>query len=224
MSRELPGQVSPEGQVSLELGQDDLNVVPELDLLIEHETVRNRSCLCLQKTTPEITYELQRLEDPDLNIFRELLIELRDKCKRYDGAHSYTRNINVLGDKVIKLSILILSSLTTYSIASHSDVILEEDLETDKLLTLSTTLVSGLNAIFNFSDKAEIHKAIISDYVRLSNEITKYITMITNNTNNTKLDDVIAEYSDFYDRFNTGNDKTVSIGLMICAKRKYKII
>ena len=114
-----------------------------------------------------------------------------------------------------------LSSLTTYFIASHSDVILEEDLETDKILTLSTTLVSGLNAIFNFSDKAEIHKAIISDYVRLSNEINKYITMINNNT---KLDDVIKEYGEFHDKFNDGNTKTVSIGLMICAKRKYKII
>jgi len=214
MSGELPGQVG------LEL--EDPNEVPELDPLIEQENVRNRSCcLCLRKTTPEITLEPHQLEDPDLNIFREFLIELRNKSKRYDGAHSYTRNINIFGDKVIKLSILILSSLTTYSIASHSDVILEEDLETDKLLTLSTTLVSGLNAIFNFSDKAEIHKAIISDYVRLSNEIDKYITMINNNT---KLEDVIAEYSDFYDRFNTGNDKTVSIGLMICAKRKYKII
>ena len=213
MSGELPGQVG------LEL--EDPNEVPELDPLIEQENVRNRRCFCCRKTTPEITLEPHQLEDPDLNIFREFLIELRNKSKRYDGAHSYTRNINIFGDKVIKLSILILSSLTTYSIASHSDVILEEDLETDKLLTLSTTLVSGLNAIFNFSDKAEIHKAIISDYVRLSNEIDKYITMINNNT---KLEDVIAEYSDFYDRFNTGNDKTVSIGLMICAKRKYKII
>ena len=223
MSSPLPGQVGSESGSGTGTGQDLVpNIVPEQDLLIEHETVRNPTrCFCRRKTTPEITFELQRLENPDLNTFRKLLIELQNKSKRYDGAHSYTRNINVLGDKVIKLSILVLSSLTTYFIASHSDVILEEDLETDKILTLSTTLVSGLNAIFNFSDKAEIHKAIISDYVRLSNEIDKYITMINNNT---KLEDVIAEYSDFYDRFNTGNDKTVSIGLMICAKRKYKII
>ena len=42
--------------------------------------------------------------------------------------------------------------------------------------------------------------------------------------NNTKLDNVIIEYGKFHDRFNTGNDKTISIGLMICSKRKYQII
>jgi len=190
--------------------------------LIRYEEVQNPTRCCWKKKSQhQIVFDLQELDNPELNICRENLIYLYNNCKRYDGAHSYTRNINVLGDKILKLSILVLSSLTTYFVASHDDVIFEEDLETDKILTLSTTLVSGLNAIFNFSDKAEIHKAIISDYVRLTNEISKYINTIDPKS---KPDDVKKEYIKFFDRFNTGNDKTVSIGLMICAKRKYKII
>ena len=104
-------------------------------------------------------------------IYKTHLKKLRDRCNDYDGAHSYTRNINVFFDKFVKLSILVLSSLTTYFIASHNDTILEGELDLDKKLTLSTTLVSGINAIFNFSDKAEIHRAIIADYLRLKNEI-----------------------------------------------------
>ena len=152
------------------------------------------------------------------DIYKTHLKKLRDRCNDYDGAHSYTRNINVFFDKFVKLSILVLSSLTTYFIASHSDTILEGDLDLDKRLTLSTTLVSGINAIFNFSDKAEIHRAIIAEYLRLKNEVNQYINNIDSDTNSLK-----NKYKEYADRFNTANDKTVSIGLMICAKRKFKI-
>ena len=111
-------------------------------------------------------------------IYKTYLTKLRDRCDDYDGAHSYTRNINVFFDKFVKLSILVLSSLTTYFIASHNDTILEGELDLDKKLTLSTTLVSGINAIFNFSDKAEIHRAIIAEYLRLKNEVNQYINNI----------------------------------------------
>ena len=151
-------------------------------------------------------------------IYKTYLKKLRDRCNDYDGAHSYTRNINVFFDKFVKLSILVLSSLTTYFIASHSDAIVEGDLDLDKKLTLSTTLVSGINAIFNFSDKAEIHRAIIADYLRLKNEINNYI-----NNMDTDIVEIKKKYSEYFERFNKGNDKTVTIGIAICAKRKYKI-
>ena len=158
---------------------------------------------------------------PDVSakeIYKKYLQKLRERSDYYDGAHSYTRNINVFFDKFVKLSILVLSSLTTYFIASHDDTILESDLDLDKRLTLSTTLVSGINAIFNFSDKAEIHRAIIADYLRLKNEINNYINNMDDN-----IADIRKEYSGYSERFNKGNDKTVTIGLAICAKRKYKI-
>ena len=88
----------------------------------------------------------------------------------------------------------------------------------DKKLTLSTTLVSGINAIFNFSDKAENHKAIISEYLRLTNEINQYINIIDDDSEQIK-----KKYEGFSDKYTSINDKTVSIGLIICAKRKYKI-
>ena len=157
-------------------------------------------------------------EVSEKEIYMAHLKKLRDRCDDYDGAHSYTRNINVFFDKFVKLSILVLSSLTTYFIASHDDTILESDLDLDKRLTLSTTLVSGINAIFNFSDKAEIHRAIIADYLRLKNEINNYINNMDDN-----IADIRKEYSGYSERFNKGNDKTVTIGLAICAKRKYKI-
>ena len=162
-----------------------------------------------------VTNELDGLN----KIYKDHLINLRNKCNDYDGAHSYTRNVNVFFDKFIKLSILFLSSLTTYFIASHSDEIIESDLDTDKRLTLSTTLVSGINAIFNFSDKAENHKAIISEYLHLKNEINQYINTIDDNPEQIKI-----KYVEFFGRFASINDKTVSIGLMICAKRKHDIM
>ena len=126
-------------------------------------------------------------------IYKTHLKKLRDRCNDYDGAHSYTRNINVFFDKFVKLSILVLSSLTTYFIASHNDTILEGELDLDKKLTLSTTLVSGINAIFNFSDKAEIHRAIIADYLRLKNEINNYIN---------NMDDDIGEIKKKYSEYS----------------------
>tara|TARA_B100000963_G_C22216833_1_gene489797 strand:- start:97 stop:588 length:492 start_codon:yes stop_codon:yes gene_type:complete len=157
-------------------------------------------------------------EVSEKEIYMAHLKKLRDRCDDYDAAHSYTRNINVFFDKFVKLSILVLSSLTTYFIASHDDEIIESDLDLDKKLTLSTTLVSGINAIFNFSDKAEIHRAIIADYLRLKNEINNYI-----NNMDTDIKEVKKKYSEYFERFNKGNDKTVTIGIAICAKRKYKI-
>ena len=161
-----------------------------------------------------VTNELDGLN----KIYKDHLINLRNKCNDYDGAHSYTRNVNVFFDKFIKLSILFLSSLTTYFIASHGDEIVQGDLDLDKKLTLSTTLVSGINAIFNFSDKAENHKAIISEYLRLTNEINQYINTIDDDSEQIK-----KKYEEFSDKYTSINDKTVSIGLIICAKRKYKI-
>jgi len=166
------------------------------------------------------TYK-EYIQNPEYIIheYKEKFLLLKQRCEDYDAAHSQTRNMNVFFDKFMKLSILILSSLTTYFIASHEDVLVEEDLKLDKKLTLSTTLASGINAIFNFSDKAEIHKAIISDYVRLKNEINEYMDLIDNEVKPVK-----KAYRDYFDKFNTTNDKTVAIGLLFTAKRKYNII
>ena len=41
----------------------------------------------------------------------------------------------------------------------------------DKNLTFAASIVTGINSIYNFSNKSDIHKNMVSDYIRLKNEI-----------------------------------------------------
>ena len=45
-----------------------------------------------------------------------------------------------------------LSTLTTYFINSHTDELSAEELVIDRNLTFATTIITGINAIFNFSN------------------------------------------------------------------------
>ena len=89
-------------------------------------------------------------------------------------------------DKIIKISTLFLSTITTYFISSHNEENMSaDDLEVDRKLTFLTTIVSGINAIFNFSEKIEIHKSLNCEYLDLYNDIEKSIRLF-----NEKIEDM----------------------------------
>ena len=153
--------------------------------------------------------------------YRSSLEELKEKCANYKKAHSYCKSVHFACDKSFKVITLLLSSLTTYSISSHNEgELTDEDLEMDKKLTFATTIVSGISAIFSFSDKSEIHKTLVADYLKLYNEISHKIH-IMETEDNTNLKEF---YNEIYDRFTVLNDRTTEIGLMIYAKRKHNIL
>ena len=63
----------------------------------------------------------------------------------------------------------------------------------DKNLTFGTTIVSGIDAIFNFSNRAETHKAITAEYLKLTNDIVAQLNMFDYNQHNRKELNVIYE-------------------------------
>ena len=153
--------------------------------------------------------------------YRSSLEELKDKCANYKKAHSYCKSVHFACDKSFKVITLLLSSLTTYYITSHNEEELtNEDLETDKKLTFATTIVSGISAIFSFSDKSETHKTLVADYLKLYNEISHKIR-IMETEDNANLKEF---YDEHYDKFTVLNDRTTEIGLMIYAKKKNNIL
>jgi len=167
----------------------------------------------------EIITEVITEITPITNNYEFKLNELKEKCKNYKQAHSYCKSVHFMYDKIIKIATLFLSTTTTYFISSHNEENLNaEDLDIDKKLTFATTIVSGMNAIFNFSEKIEIHKSLNSDYLKLLNEIDLSINTLNNNEN---IKDI---YDKYYTRFNLLNEKTTNIGLIRYTKTKYNII
>ena len=157
-----------------------------------------------------------------LNDYKQKMIILRDKCLNYKNSHAYCKSFHFLCDKITKVSPLVLSSLTTYYITSHSsdEELSNEDLELDKRFTFATTFVSGINAIFTFSDKTETHKSLTSDYLKLYNELDHTINSLFEEEEESKSKEL---YDEFYNRFIALNGRTIDIGLMMYPKRKYNI-
>ena len=151
--------------------------------------------------------------------YRDKLKELKEKCADYKQAHSYCKSVHFTNDKIVKLTTLLLSSVTTYYISSHTEENLtSDDLDIDRKLTFATTIVSGINAIFNFSEKIEIHKSLNIDYLKLFNEIDQTINIIDEDRNIKEI------YEGYHNRFIILNDRTTDIGLIRYAKNKFNIL
>tara|TARA_B110000967_G_scaffold26463_1_gene24202 strand:- start:73 stop:456 length:384 start_codon:yes stop_codon:yes gene_type:complete len=115
-------------------------------------------------------------------------------------------------DKIIKLSILSLSTITTYFISSHDEEhVTFEDLEIDRKLTFATTLVSGINAIFNFGEKIDVHKSLNTEYLDLFNDIEKTIRLFSEKE---EKEDIRAIYEEHYKIFRDLNKRTSEIGII----------
>jgi len=150
------------------------------------------------------------------------LEDLRDKCVRYKKAHSDCKSIHFMYDKIIKLSTLGLSTLTTYFISSHdNEDMTPEDLDIDRKLTFITTLVSGINVIFNFSEKMETHKNLNIEYFDLYNDLDETIRLFTETTREHNIKDVFQDYNK---TFKALNKRTSDIGVIKYIKHKHGTI
>ena len=150
------------------------------------------------------------------------LEDLRDKCVRYKKAHSDCKSIHFMYDKIIKLSTLGLSTLTTYFISSHdNEDMTPEDLDIDRKLTFITTLVSGINVIFNFSEKMEIHKNLNIEYFDLYNDLDETIRLFTETTREHDIKEVFQDYNK---TFKALNKRTGDIGVIKYIKQKHGTI
>ena len=181
----------------------DLKCIVEEDIIIKEESITENTPI--------------RFSHYD-NKFKEL----HEKCSKYKQAHAYCKSIHFFYDKLIKITTLFLSSLTTYYISSHTEEeINPEDLNIDRQLTFATTFVSGVNAIFNFSEKIETHKSLNSDHLDLLNELHQTINTIEGIETEER---IIKIYEDFHKKYTALNKRTSEIGIMRMAKSKFDII
>lgn len=147
------------------------------------------------------------------------LRDLRDKCLKYKKAHSECRSIHFMYDKIIKISTLGLSTLTTYFISSHdNEDMTPEDLDIDRKLTFITTLVSGINVIFNFSEKMEIHKNLNIEYFVLFNDIEETIRLFTETAHEKDIKEIFQGYNK---TFKELTKRTGDIGVIRYIKNKH---
>lgn len=136
---------------------------PELESISEKEILLNDN---------EI--EESEIESLEEKMFRDIIKSVHNikrKCERYKKAHTYCQNYNFKADRLVKIMMLGLSTLTTYFINSHTDELSADELVIDRNLTFATTIITGINAIFNFSNRSESHKAINTEYIRVKNDI-----------------------------------------------------
>jgi len=151
------------------------------------------------------------------------LQDLSDKCLSYKKAHSECRSNHFVYDKIIKITMLFLSTITTYFISSHNEENMSaDDLEVDRKLTFFTTVVSGINAIFNFSEKIETHKSLNSEYLDLYNEIEKSIRLF--NEKIEENENIKGIYEEYHELFRGLNKRTSEIGIIRHIKTKYGTI
>ena len=142
---------------------------PEVESGTGLETISEREILLNDNEIEES--EIESLEE---KMFRDIIKSVHNikrKCERYKKAHTYCQNFNFKADRVVKIMMLGLSTLTTYFINSHTDELSAEELVIDRNLTFATTIITGINAIFNFSNRSESHKAINTEYIRVKNDI-----------------------------------------------------
>ena len=143
--------------------EPELESGPELESISEKEILLN-----------DTEIEESEIESLEEKMFRDIIKSVHNikrKCERYKKAHTYCQNFNFKADRIVKIMMLGLSTLTTYFINSHTDELSAEELVIDRNLTFATTIITGINAIFNFSNRSESHKAINTEYIRVKNDI-----------------------------------------------------
>lgn len=156
---------------------------------------------------------------------------IKNKCTSYKTAHLYCHSFNQNADKFIKLMMLGLSTLTTYFINKHTSELEVEELTLDKNLTFATTIITGINAIFNFSNRAETHKAITMEYIKLQNEIELKLKTFNYQEGNKWADGAALEnrlgINAIYEKAVTDitnlTIRSTEIGLLGRAKKKAKL-
>jgi len=142
---------------------------PEPESESELESISEKEILLNDSEIEES--EIESLEEKMFKDIIKSVHNIKRKCERYKKAHTYCQNFNFKADRIVKIMMLGLSTLTTYFINSHTDELTAEELVIDRNLTFATTIITGINAIFNFSNRSESHKAINTEYIRVKNDI-----------------------------------------------------
>ena len=136
------------------------------------------------------TSHIDSLESKLLQDVIRSLNKIKKNCDKYIVAHETCKNFNFKADRLVKLLMLSFSTMATYFVnTTHTEETNEtiidnnstfstfingidsDELYIDKNLTFATTIVAGVNAIFNYSNRSDIHKNMITEYIRLKNEI-----------------------------------------------------
>lgn len=134
--------------------------------------------------------EMDTLEEKMFNSVFNKLKKIKKKCDKYINAHEHCKNLNYKADKLVKISMLTLSTMAAYFVntthvgesnetiisnnstySTYTNGIDADELFIDKNLTFAASIVTGINSIYNFSNKSDIHKNMVNDYIRLKNEI-----------------------------------------------------
>ena len=185
------------------------------------ENMEERSYM-LRSKSEDLDRDVEENVSPTKIHYLKDLRDLREKCLCYKKAHSECRSFHFMYDKIIKISTLGLSTLTTYFISSHNnDDMTPEDLDIDRKLTFITTLVSGINVIFNFSEKMEIHKTLNIEYFDLYNDIEETVRLFTETT---REQDIKGIFQGYNKTFKELTKRTSEIGIIRYIKNKHKTI
>ena len=142
-------------------------------------------------------HELKTMDDLKDRMFNnvlEKLEKLKIECINYILSHQHCSNVNYKADKIVKVCMLTLSTMAAYFVntthvgesnetiisnnstySTYTNGIDADELFIDKNLTFAASIVTGINSIYNFSNKSDIHKNMVNDYIRLKNEIEKLL-------------------------------------------------
>ena len=142
------------------------------------------------KEADEDNKHTDTLEEKMFNSVVNKLKKIKKKCDKYRNAHEHCKNSNYKADRFIKISMLTLSTMATYFVnTTHTEEFNEtlisdnstfstyingidaDELFIDKNLTFAATIVTGINSIFNFSNRSDVHKNMVNEYIRLKNDI-----------------------------------------------------
>ena len=206
-----------ESIVEGEIAEMDDNI--DMNGSIERIEERMGEKKLLRTNSEDLDREVEANVSPKKIHYLSDLRDLRDKCLKYKKAHSDCRSVHFMYDKIIKISTLGLSTLTTYFISSHdNEDMTPEDLDIDRKLTFITTLVSGINVIFNFSEKMEVHKNLNIEYFVLYNDIEETIRLFTETT---REDNIKGIFQGYNKTFKELTKRTGDVGVIRYIKKKH---
>lgn len=205
--------------------------------------------------------EIELVENDETNSLEEKMFDsvniklkkIKKKCDKYKNAHEHCKNSNYKADRLTKILMLSLSTMATYFVnTTHSEELNEtiisnnstfsfmngidsDELFIDKNLTFAATIVTGINSIFNFSNKSDIHKNLVNDYIRLKNDIKIKLQTFGFGVDGKMKIAGIPERGDFIDRMSFIYDKlrnditslkirSNEIGISNRIKKKYGLI
>jgi hypothetical protein len=96
---------------------------------------------------------------------------LKKIVKARELAHIDVRGWKKQYDSGLKVAAMIASTATTYTINSQGEDITDTTLLIERMLSFSTTILTGLAAMLDNGTKAELHNDYVTKYADLANKI-----------------------------------------------------